>query len=80
MYNKGFNVMHWSTYQFYVHGNKYGSMYGETWSPGEGILPRVLVDVSGYLEQYINNEINSDLLAEKLKVFKSKIEQKKKWR
>jgi hypothetical protein len=69
--NKNFNGMDGISYQFYVNGNKYGQMYGETWSPKEGTNTHYLVKISEALVQYANGKIDEGNLKDTIKNFKN---------
>ncbi len=71
--NKNFDGMDGTIYQFYVNGEVYGQMYGQTWSPKDGTNTDYLVKASQLLSQFVNNKIDEQKLKLKLLDFKSKI-------
>ena len=76
-YNKHSFGLDGTIYQFYVNGTKYGHMFGETWSPRIGILPKLLVDVSNLMHKYVKKEIDQAVFSDHLKNIQIQIEKKK---
>ncbi len=71
--NKNFDGMDGTIYQFYVNGEAFGQMYGQTWSPQDGTTTDYLVKASQLLSQFVNHKIDEQNLKLNLLDFKSKI-------
>lgn len=60
VYNKCSSANDGEIHQFYVNGNQYGQMYGQTWSPKINTPPHILTFVTLSLEQYIKRDIDTE--------------------